>query len=70
MLQLYGHSMDVYLRLFYWLYVSWVQANSLNESSCCFWECENKNSGHRFCNMVYLKSSADYYILVYTHCWS
>ncbi len=32
-------------------YVSWVLANSMTESSSCFWKC-NRISGQRFCIMV------------------
>jgi hypothetical protein len=45
-------------------YVSWVQANIINESPNCF----QKNSACRFYIMVCLKFLADYYLLIYTHC--
>jgi hypothetical protein len=33
-------------------YISWVLANIMTESSCCFWKCD-RNSGCRFCIMVH-----------------
>jgi len=41
-------------------YVSWVLANIMTESSCCFRKCGG-NLGPRFW--------ADYHILIYIHCW-
>jgi hypothetical protein len=40
--------------ILFWLAVSWMLANIMTESSCCFWDC-NGNSGHRFCVVVCLK---------------
>jgi hypothetical protein len=45
-------------------YVSWVQANIINESPNCF----QKNPACRFYIMVCQKFVADYYLLIYTHC--
>ncbi len=47
---------------------SWVLANITSESSHCFWK-GNRNSGRRLCIMVCPSSWADYYMLIYTHCW-
>jgi hypothetical protein len=45
-----------------------VLANITSESSHCFWK-GNRNSGHRLCIMVCPSFGADYYMLIYTHCW-
>jgi hypothetical protein len=50
---------------FFISYVSWVLANIMTDSSCCFWKLD-RNSGCRFCRMVCLKSWADFYTLIYT----
>jgi hypothetical protein len=55
----------------YWVfclisYVSWVLANIMTESSCCFWEC-NWNSGWRFWVAQILGWLL--YTYMYTHCW-
>jgi len=41
---------DCLLTLF-WSAVSWVVANILTDSFCCFWKCD-RNSGCRICIMV------------------
>jgi hypothetical protein len=46
--------------------VSWVLANIM--SSHCFRK-GNRNSGHRLCIIVCPSFWADYYLLIYTHCW-
>jgi hypothetical protein len=50
-------------------YVSCMQINVMIESSYCFQKC-NRHSGHRCVYMVRPKFWVDYYIPVYSHCWS
>ncbi len=47
---------------------SWVLAKITSESSHCFWK-GNRNWGRRLCIMVCPSFWADYYMLIYTHCW-